>query len=279
LSYAISRLCASRNHDQPLESDDLNLVILEDVEIMTIDEIKDEIEVLTAEKLKLQEQIQILIQNNIDELAIQAIQDKIENIEKEIGILHNDIKQALEIELKAKIEELINEFKDYFQMFINDERLNNDLDKIRFMDRLIDVISQEKQAIIVAQQLINYNKIVTNVEVISDRKRREGVTKNFVDAICEVIKKLQSIDVLIDLNLSSNGRNLICKKAGELFLYYDYDGSNKYYNHSKIKITYSNGESKVYYINTHSDNARKKTILEQIKNRLGVDINIDEIIK
>lgn len=282
---AITRLCASRNRDKPSESNDLNLVILEDVEIMTIDEIKAQIKELEEAILECEKSLE----KTTLEIRQQSLRKEIYEYKQNISDLKINLQQALERASQEKIEEVVNECKDYFQMFINDERLNNDVDKIKFMDRLINVITQEKQTIIMTQKVIlkehivdppnNLNKpVVIHVEVISDRRRKEGVAKNFVNAICELIKKLQSIDVLIDLNLQSNGTKLICNTLEELD-YQSRNGEIQRYNNNKIEITYSNREKKFFYINTQTDTPKKRNLLEQIEKKLRVDMNIDEIIR
>ena len=120
----------------PLEEIDETLVILEDVEMNTVDELKEKLAKINGEIQDLDDEISDAIDKNKSQSIIEILKTGKEQKETERDAIRRDLDKALGLAQGERLEQKLEEFQYYIDSFFEDADWETEEDKLTFMGQL-----------------------------------------------------------------------------------------------------------------------------------------------
>jgi len=121
---------------EPLEEVDETLIVLEDVEMNTVDELKDKVNELDKKIKKLLDQIRQLEEMGGFQEAIDGLLKQIKDFKSEKERIERELKESLDLQQDNRLKDLLKEFQYYIDSFFEDVNWETEEDKLTFMAQL-----------------------------------------------------------------------------------------------------------------------------------------------
>ena len=129
----------------PLEEIDESLVILEDVEMNTVDELKEKLAKIDSEIETLERAISDFIKSNQSQVIINPLKAEKEKKENERDAIRRELDKALGIEQGERLEQKLEEFQYYIDSFFEDAKWETEKDRLTFITQLAVSFDKSKE--------------------------------------------------------------------------------------------------------------------------------------
>ncbi|PZO44145.1 MAG: hypothetical protein DCF19_02765 [Pseudanabaena frigida] len=121
---------------EPLEEIDETLIVLEDVEMNTVDELKEKLAKINGEIQDLDDEISDAIDKNKSQSIIEILKTGKDQKETERDAIRRELDKALGLEQSERLERKLEEFQYYIDSFFEDADWETEEDKLTFMAQL-----------------------------------------------------------------------------------------------------------------------------------------------
>ena len=158
---------------EPLEEIDETLVVLEDVEMNTVDELRSQIDELDKKIEELHDQITKLEDMGGFQDAIDGLLTKIDVIQSKKEPIERDLKRALDLQQDDRLKKVLEKFQHHIDSFFEDDYWETEEDKLMFMSKLKVSYDESKQ-----KPLANLEKTIPVVPKPIDRSRKPNDNVN-----------------------------------------------------------------------------------------------------
>jgi superfamily II DNA or RNA helicase len=121
---------------EPLEEVDETLIVLEDVEMNTVDELKDKVNELDKKIKKLLDQIRQLEEMGGFQEAIDGLLKQIKDSQSDKERIERELKESLDLQQDNRLKDLLEEFQYYIDSFFEDAKWETEEDRLTFVTQL-----------------------------------------------------------------------------------------------------------------------------------------------
>lgn len=150
---------------EPLEEVDETLIVLEDVEMNTVDELKDKVNELDKKIKKLLDQIRQLEEMGGFQEAIDGLLKQIKDFQSEKERIERELKESLDLQQDNRLKDLLEEFQYYIDSFFEDVKWETEEDKLTFMAQLkVSYDKSQKKSVAILNRKVVIEKEETKDE-------------------------------------------------------------------------------------------------------------------
>lgn len=121
---------------EPLEEVDETLIVLEDVEMNTVDELKEKLAKINGEIQDLDDEISDAIDKNKSQSIVEILKTGKEQKETERDAIRRELDKALGLEQGDRLKQKLEEFQYYINSFFEDADWETEEDQLTFMAQL-----------------------------------------------------------------------------------------------------------------------------------------------
>ena len=121
---------------EPLEEVDETLIVLEDVEMNTVDELKEKLAKIDSEVQDLERAISDAINSSQPQIVIDSLKTAKGQKENERDAIRRELEKALGLEQGERLEQKLEEFQEFMDWFFKSTVWETEEDKMTFMAQL-----------------------------------------------------------------------------------------------------------------------------------------------